>query len=152
MLEVELKLTAGPTLEAVLHNRSGVPINVLDAEEIQPTRLMLINAAGKELTPFDERTRRKFDRTVYKSSFETLAPGEHLELGSETFEKISPRLYTLRWGPFHFRRIPAGLWKARVVFESRIDRAIDDDSGRSVPVGKVWKGVVQSNTVEVRLD
>src|SRR5262249_20494378 len=106
---------------------------------------------GKTLVPFDERTRQKFDRTVHEVDFEKLAPGEEMQLGEEVFERVSPGLYTLRWGPFRFREIPAGRWRVHVIFESRIDRGVEY-TGRSGLVPNVWKVSVQSNTVEIRLD
>ena len=151
MIEVELKAIAGPGLVAVLRNRSNQPVNVLDAEKIQPSRLLLISDSGKTVTPFDERTRQKFDRTVHEHDFEELDPGEEMQLGEEVFERVSPGLYTLRWGPFRFREIPAGRWKAYIVFESRIDRGVDE-AGKSRLVPHVWKGSTQSNTVEIRLN
>src|SRR5215510_4590036 len=116
MIEVELKATAGPGLLAVLRNRSNGPVNVLDAEEIQPCRLIITSENGKTLVPFDERTRQKFDRTVHQADFEKLEPGGEMQLGEEVFERVSPGLYTLRWGPFRFREIPAGRWKVYIVF------------------------------------
>ena len=146
-MEIHLEAMAGPGLRATLRNTSGSEQAVLHSQRVQPSRVVLTGEDGKELTPFDERTRRKFDRTVRPAMFTRLAPGAELELGAQQFRKISDRLYELRWGPYTYRQIPAGEWKATVIFDCRVDKPSDGSS-----VLNAWSGNLKSNTVTVRLD
>ena len=142
--------TPGPELEAVLVNRSGVELSVLRSSDLQPSRLILKDASGRELTPFDERTRRKFDRSVSRGMYVKAPPGGSVALERAAFRKLPGGKYELRWGPFQFREIPPGLWKARVRLDSTIDYVTE--KGHRVPLAGVWKGTVLSEEVDVRLD
>ncbi len=146
-MEIRLEATPEPGLRAVLHNSSGSERAVLHSPKVQPSRIVLTDAAGKEIVPFDERTRRKFDTTVRAASFAKLPAGGDLQLGMERFRTVAPGVYELVWGPYRYRQIPPGIWKASIVFDCKID-----SSTKGGPVAGAWLGRVGSNTVEVRLD
>lgn len=142
----ELRLTVGdgPALTATLCNRGSAERKILHNPNVQPSQLVLRNGAGNELAPFDDRRRRKFDRTVRRGMFTALAPGGTLELGRESFEKAGDS-YQLRWGPFLYRQIPPGNWQVKAVFSSVISEAVDG------AVSNAWKGSITSNEVNVSL-
>jgi hypothetical protein len=146
-MEIHLEAMAGPGLRAVLRNNTGGDRAVLHSANLQPSRVILTGSSGKEITPFDERTRRKFDRTVRASMFKRVPTGGELELGSQQFRKVADRLYELRWGPYHYREVPAGDWTASIIFECKIDKPSD---GGHVP--NAWSGKAVSNPVNIRLD
>jgi hypothetical protein len=150
VFEIRLSATAPePGLEAVLVNRSGAGRIVLLNPDLQPSRLILTDAAGREAAPFDERTRRKLDRSVSRGMYFSVTPRGSVPLESAAFRKLPGGQYELRWGPFVFRSLAPGAWRARVRFESSIDYVTG--RGRRVPVPGVWKGAVESNEIEVRL-
>lgn len=149
--EILLSLTTpGPALEAVLVNRSGVEQTVLRSSDLQPSHLVLRDASGRELAPFDERTRRKYDRSVSRGMYVKAPPGGSIPLGRAAFRRLPGGKYELRWGPFQFREIPPGLWKARVRLDSTIDYVTE--KGHRVPLPGVWKGTAVSGEIDVRLD
>ena len=144
----ELCLTAGvgPALILTLSNRGPAERKILHSPNLQPSKLILRPGSGPgvELAAFDERTRRKFDRTVRRAMFTTLAPGTTLELGRELFAKVG-ETYQLRWGPFVYQEIPSGNCKVSAVFLSATTEATDG------PVSGAWKGSLTSNEVIVSL-
>lgn len=149
--EIHLSATTpGPGLEAVLLNRSGVELSVLRSSDLQPSRLILKDASGRELTPFDERTRRKFDRSVSRGMYVKAPPGGSVALEKGVFRKLPDGRYELRWGPFHFREIPPGLWKVRAQFDSTIDYVTE--KGRRSTLPGIWKGHAASAELDISLD
>ena len=144
----ELCLAAGEglALTLTLSNRGPAPRTILHSANLQPSKLLLRHGSGSGIEPvaFDERTRRKFDRTVRRAMFTTLAPGATLELGREQFVKVG-NSYQLRWGPFVYQQIPAGNCKVSALFLSAIVEATD------APVSGAWKGSITSNEVMVAL-
>ena len=149
--EIRLSVTApGPWLEAVLLNCSGAGQTVLRSGDLQPSRLILKDSSGRALTPFDGRTRRKFDCSVSRGMYVKAPPGGSIPLGKAVFRRLPGGRYELRWGPFHFREIPPGLWKARVQFDSVIDYITEH--GHKVPLPDVWKGTAVSTEIEIPLD
>ena len=147
-LELRLEVN-GLGVQAMLINRSGALRSVLNNSDLEPSRLMLTSSAGKQVAPFDERTRRKFDTSVSLAMYSDIAAGGSLKLEQARFVK-APDGYELSWGPFRFSEISAGAWKARLEFESNIDWITT--GGKRVPAGKpVWKGKLLSNEVELHL-
>lgn len=148
----ELRLTAedATDLRATLYNRSNAARSVLKSSNLQPPSLELVNSAGKRLKPFDERTRRKYDRSVSQGMYTRLKPGAGEVLESGQFQKEEEGAYSLRWGPYTFREVPPGTYTARAAFESAIDWVTRD--GREAPArDAVWKGKLTSNPIEIRL-
>jgi hypothetical protein len=149
--EILLSLTMpGPTLEAKLVNRSSSEQTVLRNSDLQPSELILAGPSGRELKPFDERTRRKYDRSVSRGMYVKTPSGGLTPLGKAAFRKLPGGKYELRWGPFLFREIPPGVWKARVRFESTIDYLTEQ--GHRLTEPGVWKGTIVSEEVDVGLD
>jgi hypothetical protein len=142
--------TPGPGLEAVLMNCSGVEQMVLRSANLQPSRLILRDSSGRELTPFDERTRRKYDRSVSRGLYVKAPPGGSIPLEKALFRQLPGGKYELRWGPFVFREIPPGAWRVRVRFDSAIDYLTEH--GHRVPLPGVWKGSAVSEEIGVTLE
>lgn len=145
---ITLTQTQERELRAIIKNQSTEPQMVLHDSDLQPSILML-TVQGKEVPSFDSRSIKKFDNTVYRSSYTTLPPEGELELGRAQF-KASGRTYQVRWGPYQFDQLAPGHYKARVGFKSDRDEWVDDDTEER---GKhqLWKGMVLSNEVEVHL-
>jgi hypothetical protein len=148
--EIHLATAGALGLEAALVNRSGTLQAVLYHADLQPSRLVLKGPAGTEVTPFDERTRRKYDRSVSRAMYVEIPPEGRLGIGGGQFRKF-PDGYELRWGPYRFSRIAAGAWTARVTFESRIDWVTDRKTGKRAPYGKVWLGSASSDEIHFEL-
>lgn len=143
-MEILLEATNG-TVRAVLKNTSNGAIAFLRSNDLQPSKIVMIDSSGKALEPFDERTRMKFDRTVRAAMFTTIEPGATLELAKERFRKLENGQFELRWGPYHYRQIAPGEWKVRVVFESKISAPTNGNS-----IKNAWTGKAESP--EVRID
>ena len=146
LMEIGLETTSGLGIRATLHNLSPRARRVLHSSDLQPSRVMLTDSAGKVLTPFDNRTRSKFDRTVRAAMFQRITERGSLELDAAAFRKNSAGSYDLHWGPYEYREIPAGIWKVQVIFECLIDRPTDKS-----PVPDAWSGTAASKVVEIRL-
>ncbi len=151
MMEIRLAGTPGPGLEAVLHNGTTAEVRLVHDPGVQPSELVLTNSAGRRITPFDQRTIEKTDRTVYKGMFAAIAAGGELTLDRAVFGKQPQGGYQIVWGPYHYTDLVPGVWRARVVFDSRLDTARRRDTGASMPMPSVWKGRLTSNEVEIRL-
>lgn len=145
-MEIRLELTDGPGIRAILHNVSGKARRVLHSPDLQPSRVILTDSAGKVLTPFDNRTRSKFDRTVRAAMFQRIPERGSLELDMAAFRKNAAAHYDLHWGPYEYREIPVGAWKVQVVFECVIDKPTDKSA-----VPDTWSGTAVSNVIEMRL-
>lgn len=148
--EIRLAAAGDLGLEAALVNRSGTVQTALYHPDLQPSQLVLKDRSGQEAPAFDERTRRKYDRSVSRAMYAAIPPGGRLAIGSGQFRKF-PDGYELRWGPYRLSRIGAGAWTARVKFESKIDWVTDRKTGKRAPYGKVWLGIVSSDEVRFEL-
>ena len=144
-MEINLEVLDGKRLKATLINRSGQKRAILHSD-LQPSQLELIDSTGKKLEPFDERTRMKFDRTIRASMFSSIPPNGEQVMENAAVQSQGGGKYEIRWGPFTYREIPAGVWKASVVFEARVDKATD---GRAV--NDAWTGKAVSNQVQLTL-
>jgi len=149
--ELRLELTSGPGLRATLVNLSSTPQAVLHHDALQPSRVILIDAAGGEARPFDERTREKSDATLYRSLYVALAPRARQELYAESFRRTEEGTYELWWGPYHYEGLKPGEYRARVEWKSQADRWYDEATGKQGQMTGIWKGTVASPEVKVRL-
>ena len=116
-LVLELIAGPGPTLEAVVVNRSTAPVEVRHGHPDAPCRLELRDARGRLIDSFVEvdpaASPPKSARAV------TLAPGGRLVLHREKFRGPSREGgWALAWGTAQFKGGPAGLragrYRARV--------------------------------------
>ncbi len=145
----EIRLTAsGPTLTAVLHNASSGQRAVVIDSRLQPPELVLTGPGGA-VQPFDTRSVQKFDNTVRKGSFTSVAAGADEPLGRASVQG-SGGSASLQWGPYRFESLAAGTYTAKVVLKSVKD-AYQDDQGNSVKVPDVWTGTVTSNEVSFQV-
>ena len=149
-LALELQLTKGPGLSARLVNQGPAARPVLHDLRLQPSRLVLRNAAGDTLEPFDRRALMKFDNTLYCDAFKALPPGQALELGAERFEK-SGGAWKITWGPYEYDALPAGRYNAWLAWESVAAECQESADATPRPVAGVWLGTTESNPVEVTL-
>lgn len=146
-----LETGPGPSLRAVLRNVSPHPQAVLVAPDLQPVALEVRDAAGRAARAADERARRKFDRTVYRDLFETLAPGDSLELQSGRATRAEDGTWALRFGPWRFAGLAPGRHALRATWTSALDGWTDRESGRRGTEKGLWKGSLEAPPVTLEL-
>lgn len=139
--EIALVASQG-MLRATIKNVSSSPQPLLHNTDLQPSSLALTAPDGTHPAPFDARSIKKFDNTVHAESFTGIAAGQQTRLFEERVKKGE-----LTWGPYRWTKLPAGAYKARVVFVSAID-SYKDDTGKQLRHPGVWLGCVESNAVE----
>jgi hypothetical protein len=140
-LELDLK---GTEIRGRLVNTGVAATLVLHDELLQPSRPILLDAEGEEIEAFDERSRAKFDNTVYESMFTQLAGGATLELGEASFERGKKGAWQLAWGPYRFRDLPAGRYQVQLAWSSTITRALADVDDSVIEMKGVWLGELRS--------
>jgi hypothetical protein len=143
--ELRLSLADGVTLRAVLHNRTKTEQTYLYDSKLQPSELILTAPSGAPIKPFDTRARAKFDNTVYREMYLRAAPGADVTLTEAAVD--SER--RLRWGPYLFTNLSAGVYHAEAVWHSETNQYYDPKSKRTGVLKDVWMGTVTSNTVEI---
>ena len=147
----EIRLTAsGSELKAVIINRSSSEQRLLHEPHLQAITLELITSTGNRHKPYDSRMIKKYDATPYCYLFQTLAPGKKLGLGSVRFQK-SRDGYSGEWGPFVFDEVPAGKHLARVSWHSELVQCLDPSTRQMRKLPSIWRGIVHSNEVTLRL-
>ena len=147
----EIRLTArGSELRAVLVNRSSSEQRLLHEPHLQASTLELVSLTGSPHKPYDSRMIMKYDARAYCYLFQTLAPGKKRALGSVRFGK-SRDGFAGQWGPFHFEEVPAGDYQARVTWHSECAQCFDTSTRQVRKLPSVWRGIVRSNQVTLRL-
>ena len=147
----EIRLSGnGPELKAMLVNRSSVPRSALCDGELQPSRLEIVSSTGKRVKAFDSRSIMKYDNTVHCRLFKSVQPGRDLEMGAVKFKK-SGEGFEASWGPYRFETVPAGEYKARVIWTSEFDTCFDEETEQQRKLANVWLGRIQSNEVTLLL-
>jgi len=147
----EIRLTAsGSELKAVLVNRSSSKQVLFHEAHLQASTLELVSSTGSRHNPYDSRMLKKYDTTPYCSLFLTLPPGTKLSLGSARFKQTREG-YAGQWGPFNFDELPAGEYRALVTWQSERAQCLDESTRQMRKLPAVWKGLVYSNQVTLRL-
>jgi hypothetical protein len=147
----EIRLTVrGSEVTAMLINRSSSRQVLVHDARLQPATLELISATGSEHKPYDSRTIMKYDTTPYCQLFPTLAPGKKLELGTARFQK-SRDGFRGQWGPFNFEEVPPGDYQVRVTWHSERAQCVEEGAKQMRKLTTVWRGIVRSNQVTLRL-
>jgi hypothetical protein len=142
--EISLVTSRG-MLRATIKNVASSPQPLLHNTDLQPSNLELTAPDGARPAPFDSRSIKKFDNTVYAESFTSIPAGQQTQLFEERIKKGE-----LTWGPYRWTKLPAGAYTARVVFVSAID-SYKDDTGKQVRRPGVWLGCIESNAVEFKM-
>jgi hypothetical protein len=141
---------SGLELRAVLINRSPVAQTVLYHVTLQPSQLNLVGPGGTRIEPFDTRSDKKYDGTVYCRQLSSIAPAGEIEIGTVRF-KNTAKGFAANWGPFSFEALPAGEYKSSVMWESLADGCFDEETKQARPLPSVWLGQIVSNEVALRL-
>ena len=131
-------------LSATITNESDADMLVLHHPRKQPSQLELRSKEGS-LRPFDTRSRKKFDATVYPADFATLTPGESMEIGDAGIERRDGD-YAVQWGPFQFTELAPGSYAAKLIWVC--EHSYPEDP----PPAKLWIGRLESNTIDFVLD
>jgi len=147
----EIRLTVrGSNLEAVLVNRSSEKHLLLHDARLQVSTLELVPPIGGPPKPYDSRLISKYDTKLYCHLFVPLRPGTKFKLGSAQFQKKREG-FTGQWGPYIFDEVPAGEYKARVIWHNERDACYDESIQKMRKLPDVWRGMVRSNQVTLRL-
>ena len=142
---------AGPLrFRAALRNISKTDQPCLLDSRLQPIMLELTGAGGKAVELFDARLQAKFDSTIYRDSFQAMKPGAESGLRDGVFV-VEHGAYTMRFGSFSATGLVAGLYKIRAIWVSAADHYYDAETKRGGILKGVWKGRVESNTIEITL-
>lgn len=147
----EIRLSASRAeLRAVLVNRASSEQRLLHEPHLQASTLELISATGSQHKPYDSRMLKKLDTTPYCYLFQALGSGKKRALGSARFSRARDG-YTGQWGPFSFDELPAGEYRARVIWHSERAQCHDPSTRQTRKLPSVWRGIVRSNQVTLRL-
>ena len=145
--ELRLSVTDNLKLRAGLHNLTKSPQTYLYDAKLQPSELILTAPQGERIKPFDTRTRAKFDNTVYREMYRQAATDSDVTLTEASINDDR----SLRWGPFQFTNLAAGVYRAHAVWHSQTNQYYDPKTKRTAVLKDVWLGTVTSNTVEIHV-
>jgi hypothetical protein len=148
---IRLSINGDKGLRAILQNRSSVSQTFLHHTDLQPSKLVLTDATGREITFFDVRSIEKFDNTVYRRLYAELLPGKEQLLHEEKFRADGKGRYKILWGPYQYEGLTAGSYKAHVRWTSALDSWFDEETKQKGRMDNIWKGQIKSNEVEIRL-
>ena len=147
-LEVLEPEEAGPRLHAIVKNVAKTGKRILVDNDIQPIGITLTGPGGTKLTPFDERTRKKFDTTRHKYLFRVLGPSSEWVAREDEFHR-EDGAWRLRFGNFTFSGLKAGTYKARLSFTS--EGREWSEKGQRGEYEDLWEGSIESPEVEIAL-
>lgn len=136
---------------AALKNISDSTYKVHHHKYAAPIELTIISEKGDTLSFYDKRKKMRYHFKPDLNSFQTLSAQDSIILNRKSFEKESDSLYLLNWDAFVFRSIKPGAYTVTAQWRSRIDSYYDSRRKEFVPVDKVWKGTVVSNTITILL-
>jgi hypothetical protein len=107
--------------------------------------------SGQEVRYDDQRVRMMPMSPIDSSGFESLSPGGVRELMNEAFRKNHIGEFQLTWGHSNFYISRPGKYRARATFESTRDSWAEKKGGPWHTEKDVWKGLLESGSVEVSL-
>jgi len=147
--EIRAALDRSLNLKATLVNRSAGPQLVLHDRNLQPSALVVTDAQGTAVAVTDSRDVEKFDNTIRRAAYKSVPAGGTFELFAARATKSSGR-YALTWGPYQFRNVAPGHYKARVRWTSAESTYVGED-GTVHTLAGIWQGVVASPVFDLRL-
>ena len=122
---------------------------VLVEAKLQPVELVLTDARGKAIEPFDERSRQKLDTTTHKWLYQVLGPKSALT-AYETEATREHGAWELRFGSFTFSALKPGQYRAQLRFTSATNAWVESDGSRGT-YEDVWLGTIESPVVALDL-
>lgn len=146
-LTLSLRVGENGELVAVIRNNSSTEKVFLENSVLQPSYLVLKDAAGQTIKAEDDLAAMRFDSSIYQDYYVRLAPGEEKEFASSlrTHKKSGG---VLSWGIYYFSNLAPGKYMAQVEWTSKKDYWKAKDSEESGIMENVWKGTLVSNVVE----
>ncbi len=108
-----------------------------------PQKLLL------EADPSIERVKSIFGRLIMLYVPKT-SPHVEVELFTTRFI-LRKNKYTLSWGPYKYKNIEPGKYKASILWSSACDSWFDQESGKNKTIDNIWKGEISSNQLEFQL-
>ncbi len=136
---------------ATLKNVSDRPQVYLHHLDHQPSELIVTNDHGDTLKPFDTRTIKKYDPTVYRAMYSTLQPREEVVLDRESFSTEDGRVFSLRWMPFRFDTLLPGRYSLLVRLECSENSWEDSETHEVGLMEDIWAGTLVSNPLKVTI-
>ena len=135
------------TLRASLRNNSYKPQKYFHDPRLQPVTLK-IKGPNRPLTPTDRRANAKFDPTPPRSIFQTLAPGATILLLEASLSD-----HVLRWGQFIFdwSDQPKGPYQVTAALDHQQNRWVDTESRQSGVYADLWRGLLASPPVSLKI-
>ncbi len=147
---IQLTFKQSLTLKAILRNQLEKEQNFLHDSLHQPSKLILFDLDGHPIEPFDDRAIKKYDPNISYSMFQKLPPHVEVELFATRFI-LRKNKYTLSWGPYKYKNIEPGKYKASILWSSACDSWFDQESGKNKTIDNIWKGEISSNQLEFQL-
>ncbi|MCX6608418.1 MAG: hypothetical protein NTV52_33185 [Acidobacteria bacterium] len=135
------------TLRASLRNNSSTPQKYFHDSRLQPVTLQIKGPKGP-LKPTDRRANAKFDPTPHRSIFQTLAPGSTILLLEATLAD-----HVLRWGQFVFDWAdePKGSYQISAALDHKQNRWVDNETKQSGVYPDLWRGLLASAPVSLKI-
>ena len=149
-LAIELSVQ-GKRIRATLVNGTGDAVTILHTARHQACELVLTDGEGHVLQPFDSRSIKKGDDTVYCTQLTEVAPGARQLLFDGEFEEGDGGR-RLEWGPFEFAKVASGRYRATVRWAATAESCFDEDSMEEERPAGLWRGTLDSNEVTIDLD
>lgn len=144
---IPFRIDIEPGDKASLVNVSTSTQYVFIDSQRQPAKLRLFNLNENEIEAFDERSREKFDNTVYgKDSYVPLPPGQRMPLLQIDLHREAGYVEG-RIGPYRFVLNPGKYVAIAEWISERNDYL--DKSGRAMKYKEVWLGTVHSEKFEL---
>ena len=147
--QLRLEVTKDLRMRVTLRNASRVEQPYLLDARLQPVSLEIMEGA-RAIEFEDGRAIAKYDATIYRDSYGVLKAGGESGALDGVFAKEANG-YAVRFGMYSAASLKAGAYSVRAVWTSSHDDCIDAETRRLGTVSGVWKGRVESNSVEVRL-
>ena len=151
-LELEIlpsrRFGEGPRVHANIHCVAKTGKRIFVDYQVQPVELLLTDAKGKPVLPFDERTRKKFDTARHKYLFRVLGPSSEYVAREDVFVR-EEGTWTLRFGSFTFDRLAPDTYRARIRFTS--EGTLWEENGKMGEYEDLWEGTIESPEVEIVL-
>lgn len=138
----------GPRVHAVIHCVAKTGKRIFVDRDLQPIEFLLTAPDGSPVTPFDERSRRKFDTARHKYLFRVLGPSSEYVAREDVFTQENGA-WTLRFGAFTFSGMAPGRYRARIRFAS--EGTHWEESGKAGEYEDLWEGTVESPEIEIVL-
>lgn len=138
----------GPRVHALVKNVAKTGKRIFVDHQLQPVTMTLVGPDGQPITPFDERSRKKFDTARHKYLFRVLGPSSEYAAREDEFVR-EDGAWHLRFGSFTFSKLKPGRYRAKIAFTSAGREWTENDAHGEYE--DLWEGSIESPEVELLL-